>query len=207
MYIGGIEHAILHLLYARFWTKAMRDLGLIKVDEPFTNLLTQGMVLNHIFSRRTRKGGIEYFAPEDVEVALDAEGNVTGPRSRPTAAVDYEASARCRSRSATASIRRHDRPLRRRHRALLRDAGEPAHRHDALVGRERGRLVQFLRGLWTMVHEHVERGVGRAATREATSRGSSRTCASSCTRRSRRSATTTAGACSSTPRSRRCASC
>ena len=52
IYIGGIEHAILHLLYARFWTKAMRDLGLIRIDEPFTNLLTQGMVLNHIFSRR-----------------------------------------------------------------------------------------------------------------------------------------------------------
>jgi leucyl-tRNA synthetase len=50
-YIGGIEHAILHLLYARFWTKVMRDLGLVKVDEPFTKLLTQGMVLNHIYSR------------------------------------------------------------------------------------------------------------------------------------------------------------
>jgi leucyl-tRNA synthetase len=47
-YIGGIEHAILHLLYARFWTKVMRDLGLVKVDEPFSKLLTQGMVLNHI---------------------------------------------------------------------------------------------------------------------------------------------------------------
>lgn len=55
-YIGGIEHAILHLLYARFWTKVMRDLGLVKVDEPFTKLLTQGMVLNHIYSRRTAKG-------------------------------------------------------------------------------------------------------------------------------------------------------
>ena len=42
-YIGGIEHAILHLLYARFWTKVMRDLGLVKVDEPFSKLLTQGM--------------------------------------------------------------------------------------------------------------------------------------------------------------------
>ena len=62
-YIGGIEHAILHLLYARFWTKVMRDLGLVKVDEPFTKLLTQGMVLNHIYSRKSDKGGIEYFWP------------------------------------------------------------------------------------------------------------------------------------------------
>ena len=57
-YIGGIEHAILHLLYARFWTKVMRDLGLVKVDEPFTKLLTQGMVLNHIYSRKGEKGGV-----------------------------------------------------------------------------------------------------------------------------------------------------
>ena len=63
-YIGGIEHAILHLLYARFWTKVMRDLGLVKVDEPFTKLLTQGMVLNHIYSRRNAKGGKDYFWPQ-----------------------------------------------------------------------------------------------------------------------------------------------
>jgi leucyl-tRNA synthetase len=77
-YIGGIEHAILHLLYSRFWTKVMRDLGLVKYDEPFANLLTQGMVLNHIFSRRTDKGGIEYFAPEEVELRRDEGGHVTG---------------------------------------------------------------------------------------------------------------------------------
>ena len=79
-YIGGIEHAILHLLYARFWTKAMRDLGLVKIDEPFQKLLTQGMVLNHIYSRRTDKGGKEYFWPHDVENVVDAAGKITGAR-------------------------------------------------------------------------------------------------------------------------------
>jgi len=79
-YIGGIEHAILQLLYARFWTKVMRDLGLIKVNEPFTKLLTQGMVLNHIYSRRTDKGGKDYFWPSDVEQVFDAAGKVTGAR-------------------------------------------------------------------------------------------------------------------------------
>jgi leucyl-tRNA synthetase len=79
-YIGGIEHAILHLLYARFWTKVMRDLGLVKVDEPFTKLLTQGMVLNHIYSRRTDKGGKDYFWPKDVEHVFDDAGKVTGAR-------------------------------------------------------------------------------------------------------------------------------
>jgi len=79
-YIGGIEHAILHLLYARFWTKVMRDLGLVKVDEPFTKLLTQGMVLNHIYSRKGEKGGKEYFWPQDVEHIHDAAGKVVGAK-------------------------------------------------------------------------------------------------------------------------------
>ena len=79
-YIGGIEHAILHLLYARFWTKVMRDLGLVKVDEPFKRLLTQGMVLNHIYSRRNEKGGIEYFWPHEVENLYDEQGKIVGAR-------------------------------------------------------------------------------------------------------------------------------
>ena len=100
-YIGGIEHAILHLLYARFWTKVMRDLGLVKVDEPFTHLLTQGMVLNHIYSRRTAKGGKDYFWPHDVEHVLDEGGKVVGAKLKNPAtsgdgllpvgtAIDYE---------------------------------------------------------------------------------------------------------------------
>jgi leucyl-tRNA synthetase len=80
-YIGGIEHAILHLLYARFWSKVMRDLGLVSFDEPFARLLTQGMVLNHIFQRKGEKGGITYFAPEEVEVEQDADGKVIGARA------------------------------------------------------------------------------------------------------------------------------
>ncbi|MEK7346054.1 MAG: leucine--tRNA ligase [Pseudomonadota bacterium] len=100
-YIGGIEHAILHLLYARFWTKVMRDLGLVKVDEPFTKLLTQGMVLNHIYSRRTARGGKDYFWPHDVEHVLDDTGKVIGAKLKNEAdsgdgklpvgtAIDYE---------------------------------------------------------------------------------------------------------------------
>ena len=79
-YIGGIEHAILHLLYARFWTKVMRDLGLVKIDEPFTKLLTQGMVLNHIYSRKGEKGSVEYFWPNEVEDVQDASGKVISAR-------------------------------------------------------------------------------------------------------------------------------
>ncbi|HVO87446.1 MAG TPA: leucine--tRNA ligase [Casimicrobiaceae bacterium] len=77
-YIGGIEHAILHLLYARFWTKVMRDMGLLRFDEPFTRLFTQGMLLNHIFLRRNERGGIEYFPPGEIDFTYDAEGRITG---------------------------------------------------------------------------------------------------------------------------------
>ena len=80
-YIGGIEHAILHLLYARFWTKVMRDLGLVRFDEPFTRLMTQGMVLNHSYSRRSDQG-VEYFSPDEVDVRHDAEGRIVGATAK-----------------------------------------------------------------------------------------------------------------------------
>lgn len=73
-YIGGIEHAVLHLLYARFWTKVMRDIGLVSFDEPFTNLLTQGMVLNETFYREDAAGRRTWFNPADVDVRFDDRG-------------------------------------------------------------------------------------------------------------------------------------
>ena len=99
-YIGGIEHAILHLLYARFWTKVMRDLGMVKIDEPFARLLTQGMVLNEIFSRKDESGRIVYFNPQDVEVEEQ----------------------RCRPAGA-------DRKIRRRYRTLFHDVHFAARRY------------------------------------------------------------------------------
>ena len=77
-YIGGIEHAILHLLYARFWTKVMRDLGLVKFNEPFKNLLTQGMVLNETYYRENPNGSRDWFNPADVDVTTDAKGKILG---------------------------------------------------------------------------------------------------------------------------------
>jgi leucyl-tRNA synthetase len=70
-YIGGIEHAILHLLYSRFWTRVMRDLGLVKLDEPFSNLLTQGMVLNDIYYRKGDTGRVTYYNPAEVEAHVN----------------------------------------------------------------------------------------------------------------------------------------
>ena len=88
-YIGGIEHAILHLLYARFWTKVMRDMKLVSCDEPFTKLLTQGMVLNDVWSRTGEQGGIDYYPPEEITPERDASGRIVGGRWTDGGQVDY----------------------------------------------------------------------------------------------------------------------
>ena len=79
-YIGGIEHAILHLLYARFFHKLMRDEGLVTSNEPFKNLLTQGMVVAETYFRTASNGGREWFNPADVEVERDAKAKIIGAR-------------------------------------------------------------------------------------------------------------------------------
>ncbi|MGO1343726.1 leucine--tRNA ligase [Chromohalobacter japonicus] len=80
LYIGGIEHAILHLLYARFFHKLMRDFGLVESDEPFQRLLTQGMVIAETFYRHNADGSKDWFNPADVDVKRD-------DKSRPVSAV------------------------------------------------------------------------------------------------------------------------
>ena len=75
-YIGGIEHAILHLLYARFFHKLMRDEGLVSSDEPFKNLLTQGMVIAETYYRREANGAYTWFNPADVELERDSKAKV-----------------------------------------------------------------------------------------------------------------------------------
>ena len=84
-YIGGIEHAILHLLYSRFWTKLMRDVGLFgdsQFGEPFANLLTQGMVVAPTFYREAANGKKEWINPADVDVVHDERGRATGATLR-----------------------------------------------------------------------------------------------------------------------------
>ncbi|MGB8510380.1 MAG: class I tRNA ligase family protein, partial [Pyrinomonadaceae bacterium] len=77
-YIGGVEHAVLHLLYTRFWTKFMRDIGLITFGEPVKRLLTQGMVVAETFYRDGEDAGQKiYFNPADVEIVRDDKGRVT----------------------------------------------------------------------------------------------------------------------------------
>jgi leucyl-tRNA synthetase len=77
-YIGGIEHAILHLLYSRFWTKVMRDMGLVRLEEPFGDLLTQGMVLNEIYFRKSGNARITYYNPAEIETRSDGSAVLKG---------------------------------------------------------------------------------------------------------------------------------
>ncbi|WP_313661222.1 leucine--tRNA ligase [Acinetobacter variabilis] len=79
-YIGGVEHAILHLLYARFFHKLMRDEGVVQGNEPFTNLLTQGMVLADTYYRESESGKKTWFNPADIELERDEKGRITSAK-------------------------------------------------------------------------------------------------------------------------------
>jgi leucyl-tRNA synthetase len=99
-YIGGIEHAILHLLYARFWTKVMRDLGLVKIDEPFTNLLTQGMVLKGAFFHKPADAGKNYYWEHEVDVITNEQGQIIGGKLKADGTpLEYEMTTMSKSKN------------------------------------------------------------------------------------------------------------
>jgi leucyl-tRNA synthetase len=167
-YIGGIEHAILHLLYSRFWTRAMRDLGLVKIDEPFQNLLTQGMVLNHRYSRKRADGNYDYFHPDEVAVKEDSKRvRISSTLIADGAPVEYEG-MRTMSKSKGNGVD----PQK-----LVTDYGADSIRlfmmfkappEDSLEWSDEGvdGAARFMRKLWRVVYEHVE-GPGRSAQRAA----------------------------------------
>jgi leucyl-tRNA synthetase len=160
-YVGGIEHAILHLLYSRFWTKVMRDLALPSVNEPFSNLLTQGMVLNHIYSRHPADGRRQYFDPAQV-TTIESDGS-----NRYTAALpDGEVVEVQHDGLGTMSKSRNNgvdpQKLVERYgadtvRLFVMFAAPPDQTlewsDEAVQGSSR-----FIRRLWTAVHEHVQAG-------------------------------------------------
>lgn len=99
-YIGGIEHAILHLLYARFWTKAMRDLGLVTISEPFEKLLTQGMVLKGAFFHKPEGGGKDYYWDHEIDVIHDEKGGITGAKLKKDGTpLEYEMTTMSKSKN------------------------------------------------------------------------------------------------------------
>ena len=162
-YIGGIEHAILHLLYARFWTKVMRDIGLVTSGEPFTNLLTQGMVLNHIYSYQPAGGRRQYFNPADVDTRKDEAGKEVHEAVGPDGTrlrVQYEGLGKM-SKSENNGVDPQNLVERfgaDTARLFTMFAAPP---EQTLEWSDEGVLgaLRFIRRLWTAVHEHVKRGL------------------------------------------------
>jgi leucyl-tRNA synthetase len=161
-YIGGIEHAILHLLYARFWTKVMRDLQLPSVDEPFSNLLTQGMVLNHIYSLDLAEGRRQFFDPAQVTSTERAEGGKRFTTQLPggeVVDVQYDGLGKM-AKSSNNGV--DPQKLVERFgadtvRLFVMFTAPP---EQTLEWSDEGVLgsSRFLRRLWTIVHEHVAAG-------------------------------------------------
>ena len=159
-YIGGIEHAILHLLYSRFWTKVMRDLGLVRVDEPFTNLLTQGMVLNEIYFRKPAAGRVQYFNPADIEVRHDAKGARVGHTAKSDGQPVEYAGIGTMSKSKNNGVDPQalvDRCGADTARLFMMFAAPP---EQTLEWSDEGveGAFRFMKRLWRAVHQHVSAG-------------------------------------------------
>jgi leucyl-tRNA synthetase len=159
-YIGGIEHAILHLLYARFWTRVVHELGDVPFKEPFANLFTQGMVLNEVFFRKPESGRIEYFNPLDVEVSVAAGGARTAVLRTDGRAVE-SGGVVTMSKSKNNGVDP---------QALVDEFGADTARlftmfaappEQTLEWSDEGvqGAFRFIKRLWKAVHEHVSAGV------------------------------------------------
>jgi leucyl-tRNA synthetase len=168
-YIGGIEHAILHLLYSRFWTRVMRDLGLTAVKEPFTNLLTQGMVLNEIYYRKPAAGRIVYLDPAEVEVQTDERGARIGAVLRADGEpVEYGgigtmSKSKMNGVDPDALVERYGADTAR---LFMMFASPP---EQTLEWSDEGveGAFRFLKRLWKAVHAHVSGGAAPPIERDA----------------------------------------
>jgi leucyl-tRNA synthetase len=170
-YIGGIEHAILHLLYARFWVKVMRDLGLLQFGEPFSNLLTQGMVLNHVYSYQPEGARKRYFNPAEVDTRRRGDGSVINEvitTDLGRIAVTHEGLAKMSKSEGNGVdpeglVQRFGADTAR---LFVMFASPP---EQTLEWSDEGvqGAWRFIRRLWTAVHEHVGAGAAPALAADA----------------------------------------
>jgi leucyl-tRNA synthetase len=159
-YIGGIEHAVLHLLYSRFWSKVMRDLGLVEFSEPFTNLLTQGMVLNETFYRDGEGGKKLWFNPAEVVIDTDERGRPIAARARSDGApvelggVEKMAKSKNNGVDPQALIDEYGADTARHYMMFTAAPEDSLEWSDAAVEGS----YRFLKRLWRMVFEHLADG-------------------------------------------------
>jgi len=157
IYIGGIEHAVLHLLYARFFHKAMRDAGLVRSDEPFKRLLTQGMVCKETYFREGEHGRKQYFNPEQVEVETDAKGRALRAVARSDGLavtigpVEKMSKSKNNGVDPQALIERYGADTVRLYTMFAAPPDQTLEWSDSAVEGQ----FRFLKSLWRMVREHV----------------------------------------------------
>ncbi len=157
-YIGGIEHAILHLLYSRFWTRVMRDCGLTKISEPFQRLLTQGMVLNEIWFRKPASGRIAYFNPAEVTATGEGERK-TGVLTSDGQPVEYGGIGTMSKsrRNGVDPQELIDRYGADTARLFTMFAAPPEHTLEWSDEGVEG-AFRFMKRLWKIVHTHLQGG-------------------------------------------------
>ena len=169
-YIGGIEHAVLHLLYARFWTKVMRDLGLVKFDEPFTRLFTQGMLLNECYYRDDASRQEALVLPErgrDPARRQGPPGRRHGARGRPA--------GDARRHREDVEVEEQRRRAARHHRAASAPTPRacsrcsPARPDQSAAWSDAGAegAYRYLRRLWAFARRHADARARRAGERPA----------------------------------------
>ncbi len=160
-YIGGIEHAILHLLYARFFHKLMRDEGLVQGDEPFKNLLTQGMVIAPTFYRAEPNGKKLWINPADVDEETDAKGRPVAARLRADGQPVIIGGTEKMSKSKNNGVDPQaiiDQYGADTARLFMMFASPPDQQLEWSDSGVEG-AFRFLKRVWKAVHEHVEQGV------------------------------------------------
>lgn len=160
IYIGGIEHAILHLLYARFFHKLMRDFGLVECDEPFQRLLTQGMVIAETFYREEDDGSKTWFNPLDVTVNRDEKGRainaVLASDGQPVVMGGMEKMSKSKNNGVDPQSMI-DRFGADTVRLFIMFAAPPEQSLEWSDSGVEG-ANRFIRRLWKLTYEHIQRG-------------------------------------------------
>ncbi|WP_306580854.1 leucine--tRNA ligase [Dokdonella sp.] len=163
-YIGGIEHAILHLLYFRFYHKLMRDAGLVQSDEPATRLLCQGMVIAETYYRESASGNRDWFNPADVEIQRDDKARIVGATLRsdgqPVAIGGIEKMSKSKNNGVDpqARIARHGADTVRLFSLFAAPPEQSLEWNEAGVEG----MARFLRRFWREVATHVGAGAPAA---------------------------------------------